>query len=315
MNSDSQHANSAAPVAPGKNFERLIIRTDLDVSTLVEYAAWCMNGNVTGTVIGGERGYSFTTGGAGEVIVTLTENSEPIITDKDLEQLVRLRLGLHLIGIPATVEGKWHSKFPAQEALDKYCTPSEQKTAQDVRLQADSFLTLNDLREIHATLTGEKREVSDLISDENFLRVFPSVDKYMGLYGSFRHKSGNQVSIEWEDNARIGGAHKIDAPNPTYEVYKAWKNNFAQQSSTRGEDRDDGMQRYRWDKWNLAKLLGTVPEKYRVEVFQYVSVCKFDVEEFHSTRGGYQIPENFELFFGDSVIFASRNLDWQIMQI
>ena len=317
MNSDSQNADSAVPVVPAKKFERLIARTSLDLPTLTEYAAWCMDCRVRATGVGcGQRGYSFTSGGAGEIIVTLTETSEPITKESDLEQLVRLRLGLHLIGVPATVEGAWQSRFPSQESLDRYCPASEQKNDPSEQLHAHSFLTLNDLGEINATLTGETRAVNALMSDKKFLSVFPSLDKYMGLYGSFRHKSGNQVSVDWEDNSQIGATHKVDAPNPTYEIYRAWKNNFEKgPKSTHGEDRDEGMQRHRWDKWNLAKLLGTVPVKHQVDVFQYVSVCKFDVEEFHSTHGYYQIPENFELFFGNSVIFASRNLDWQIIEV
>lgn len=301
-----------------KPFEQLAITSHLPFAIIAEFVTWCMRCRLekerasqsTKVKISSRRQnciFELEQLGEETFVVTVSPAGAPVTGIADVQNVVRAALGMHRLGAHSRAEGQLSQAFPDQKFLDKACPEDRRISSLDQEINAHSHLTLADLQEIHDLLIDQPGEVSDLFRDEKFLRVFPSIDYYQGMYGFPRHRSGNQIFIDWVDQKYVV-SHGIDAPNPSDPLYEAFLKERGVES-----DEDDGFARYQWKRWKLAQTLGQVPDQFKSKVFDWVSQVTFDVEEFHSTRGGFPIPEKFEYFYCDSVIFADRELNFEII--
>jgi hypothetical protein len=301
-----------------KPFEQLAISSQLPFAIVAEFVTWCMRSRLQkesesehpkvkissrrhGCVLLLEQV------GAGAFELTVSQSGDQIEKMDDVHRVIRAALGIHVIGGGAKAEGKLSHAFPDQKFLDKACPAEKQISSLDKPINSQTCLTLADLHEIYDLLIDQPADVSDLCREPKFLRVFPSIDYYQGCYGFPRHRSGNYVLIDWVDQ-KYAESHGIDGPNPSDHLYEKY---IKEQG---WDDPDDqGFAGYERKRWKLAKTLGQVPDEFKSGVFDWVAKVAMDVEEFHSTRGGFPIPETFEYFYGDSVIYADRQLDFEII--
>lgn len=302
-----------------KQFERLAITSQHTFAVVAECVTWCMRARLQKESESADKSkVRITSRRSGQVLfleqsgenayeLTVSADGDQIEKMNDVHRLIRAALGVHLIGGGAKAEGKLAHAFPDQKFLDKVCPAEKQLSSVERPINSQTRLTLANLQEIYDLLIDQPAEVSDLCRDPEFLRVFPSIDYYQGCYGFPRHRSGNYVLIDWVDQ-KYAVSHGIDGPNPSDTLYEK----YIKEQGWDDPD-DNGFGSYERKRWKLAKTLGAVPDEFKAGVFDWVTKVSLDVEEFHSTRGGFPIPETFEYFFGDSVIYADRQLDFEII--
>ena len=225
-----------------------------------------------------------------------------------LVALANVYLGLRLIGAKVEARGAWVSQLPDSAFVEKVITPGRMFRDTGASIVDDVCLSLADLEEIGARLFGQTTPAPDLSIDPEFRATFPGIEMKWGSYGFIRHRSGTEIRTCWSDDTHVLQSHGFEAPRPAEPLARKWL-------KTKGvEPETNEFLKYRQKKWRLAKLLNRVPQPYKQRVYEWVITTHFDVEEFHSTRGGYPIPELFECTFGKSTIFCERDLEFAICE-
>lgn len=282
-----------------KRFEYLVAKGNSQSEFIVELAGLCLYGSISESEIETPRRiYSYEIDG--ESVKFKLQDDEPDIEDDiDLLDLIKIYLALSTNGIEVMVEGLWRGRFPDTEFLQKN---------KDYAFDFEVPLTYADLVEVRQFLVNEKRSIEELLKDESFRSVFPSVQSKWGSYGFMRHRSGVEIRTTWNDTVYIA-AHGYEAPLPIQDFFESFvkykKIDYYQ---------DDGFIRYRSKKWKLAKMLARVPEEHKQKVYEWVNATQFAIEEFHDSHGRTYTPETFECYFGNSVITADRNYVFDLIE-
>lgn len=163
-------------------------------------------------------------------------------------------------------------------------------------------LKVSDLDEIWLMLTSRNQPVEKLLGDSEFTAIFPHAELIAGEYESLRHKSGCAVYIETRNNGMIT-AHHLDAPIPGVKAIVE-KHNC-------GVCKEDGYLGSDENRWSISKLLGSVPDAEKAKVFAWAADAIFAVEEFHNTRGGVPLPEQFEYKGDGFYLIADKDLRFE----
>ena len=222
--------------------------------------------------------------------------------------LASVYLGLRLICATVETRGAWVSQLPDSAFVEKFVTPGRMIRDTGASIVDEVCLSLTDLEEIGTRLFGQTTPAPDLSNDPAFRAAFPGIEMKWGYYGFVRHRSGTEIRTCWSDDTHVLQSHGFEAPSPSEPLARKWL-------KTKGvEWTQNEFLKYRKKKWRLAKLLNRVPQPYKQRVYEWVITTHFDVEEYHSTRGGYPIPELFECTYGKSTIFCERDLEFAISE-
>jgi len=290
-----------------KHFECLTA-TGASSAVIVELAGLCLYGSISESQIETRKSI-YTYEIDGESVHFKMEDDEPDIEDDlDLLDLVKVFLGLKIIGSDVQVEGLWRGRFPDAEFLSKHLTPDLLIKDPDQSLVYDVSLSLNNLIEVRQFLVGQTKSIEELLKDKFFTDAFPSVQSKWGSYGFMRHRSGTEIRSTWNETTYVD-AHGFEAPCPGQEIIEAWIKH-----RKLDYEPDAGFSRYRSNKWKLAKLLSRVPQEHKRKVYEWVDQTQFAIEEFHDSHGRTYTPETFECYFGDSVITADRNYNFDLIE-
>ena len=282
-----------------KRFECLVAKGNSQSELIVELAGLCLYGSISESEIETPRRvYSYEIDG--ESVKFKLQDDEPDIEDDiDLFDLIKVFLALKTIGVEVQVEGLWSGRFPDIEFLQKN---------KDYAFDFDVPLTFADLVEVGQFLTNEKRSIEELLKDESFRSVFPSVQSKWGSYGFMRHRSGVEIRTSWNDTVYIA-AHGYEAPLPVQDLFESFV-----KFKKIDYDQEDGFIRFRSNKWKLAKMLARVPVEHKQKVYEWVDATQFAIEEFHDSHGRTYTPETFECYFGNCVITADRNYVFDLIE-
>ncbi len=282
-----------------KRFEYLVAKGNSQSEFIVELAGLCLYGSISESEIETpSRIYSYEIDG--ESVKFKLQDDEPDIEDDiDLLDLIKIYLALSTNGIEVMVEGLWRGRFPDTEFLQKN---------KDYAFDFDVPLTFADLVEVGQFLTNEKRSIEELLKDESFRSVFPSVQSKWGSYGFMRHRSGVEIRTSWNDTVYIA-AHGYEAPLPVQDLFESFV-----KFKKIDYDQEDGFIRFRSNKWKLAKMLARVPVEHKQKVYEWVDATQFAIEEFHDSHGRTYTPETFECYFGNCVITADRNYVFDLIE-
>ncbi|MCC6795174.1 MAG: hypothetical protein IT366_08645 [Candidatus Hydrogenedentes bacterium] len=290
---------------------KLVVKSEHSPQVLAEYVTLCTQGRIFNDyrIESYERELLFhfvQLEGACELVAAGDDiDWEP---DGALLELANVYLGLRLIQATVEVQGPWESQLPDDLFVTKNVTPKKIIGDVNQSVTKEVCLSLANLAEIGARLFSEKRSAPDLSIDAKFREVFPGIEMKWGSYGFIRHRSGTEVRTCWEDKTHELISHGFESPSPSEQLARKWL-------KTKGvEFGQSDFSKYRKKKWRLATLLNRVPQQYKRRVYEWVITTHFDVEEFHSTRGGFPIPERFELEFGKSMIFCGRDLEFELIE-
>ncbi|MCW5824696.1 MAG: hypothetical protein KIT34_18000 [Cyanobacteria bacterium TGS_CYA1] len=282
-----------------KRFEYLIAKGHDQSEVIAELACLCLYGSISDSEIRTRKCCYVYEISDQSLILKLHEDEPDIEDDIDLLDLIKVFLALCVIGAEVQVEGMWRGRFPDQEFLQKHKNHS---------LDFDVPLALEDLPEIRQWLWGQTRSIEELLQDPAFRLVFPSVQSRFGEYGFMRHRSGTEIRATWNDRIYLAG-HGFEAAYPLQEMFEAWI-----KLKKIDYEPDDGFERYRANKWKLARLLGRVPQEHKQKVYEWVNDTQFSIEEFHDSHGRTYTPETFECYFANSVITADRNYNFDLIE-
>ena len=291
--------------------DRLVITSDHSPQVLAEYVTLCAQGRLFNDyrIESHDRDLLFRfTQSVNTCEVVAASGEIDWGPDGALLELARVYLGLLLLRAKVEAQGAWAAELPDEGFVAKHITPDQIIKGVNIPLVKEVCLTLADLEEVGMQLFGQTKPAPDLSIDAKFREAFPGIEMKWGSYGFIRHRSGTEIRTSWEDKVHELISHGFEAPSPSEQLARKWL------KSKGVEFERDEFLKYRKKKWQLATLLSRVPQQYKQRVYEWVITTHFDVEEFHSTRGGYPIPETFELEFGKSMIFCGRDLEFEIIE-
>ncbi len=290
-----------------KRFESMQVTTDIGLGALTELLAVSGDGSVTALNKFEVRGLIyeiFSTDGGYSVAL---EDDEAVEVEKeDLVMPIAMFLGAALIGGKPVVEGRYKDYFPSKEFLDKRLPQTKIVLDRNASLFDEVELSINDLQEIADNLCDNQTAIDVLDGDADFRRVFPGLFCAYGEYGPARHKSGVRVKAAWtcDDDAY----HKIEAPLPCAEVLNLWLKEVGIEAY------DPPFAEVRKKLWQQAKMLSRVPEADRRRVFEWADEVAFEIEQFHSYRGGSPINKPLEVAFSTGIMTVDTNLNWEMVE-
>lgn len=291
-----------------KHFECLTVKSAFAPAILIELIGWLLDGSISESEIETRnRAYSYELF-EDSVLLKIQDDESDFEDDVDLLSLVKVFLGLKIIGADVQIDGLWRGRFPDAEFLQKNLTPEKLIKDPDQSLVYDLSLSLNNLLEVRQILVGQSKPITDLLEDNSFCSAFPSVQSKWGEYGFMRHKSGTEIKTTWNDKVYIE-SHAYEAPCPAQELLEAWI-----KLKKIEVDVDPGFLSYRAKKWKLAKMLSRVAQEHKQKVYEWVNNTQFAIEEFHDSHGRTYTPETFECYFGNSVITADRNYVFELIE-
>lgn len=281
-----------------KRFEYLIAKGN-NPQTVAELAGLCLYGSISKNEIRTRRRKYIYEISDLSAILKIKEDEPDIEDDIDLLDLIKVFLVLKAIGVDVQVEGLWRGRFPDQEFLQRHKNQS---------LDFEVPLNLEDLFEVRQWLVAQTSSIEELQKDLDFRAVFPSVQSKWGDYGFLRHRSGTEIRTTWNDKIYVAG-HGYEAAYPLQEIFEAWV-----KLKKIDYEPDDGFDRYRANKWKLARILSRVPQEHKQKVYEWVNDTQFAIEEFHDSHGRTYTPETFECYFANSVITADRNNHFELIE-
>lgn len=282
-----------------KRFKYLTATGNNQSELMVELIGLCLYGAISESKIRTQRRiYSYEI--IDQTVILNIKGGEPDIEDDiDLLELIKVFLALKQIGVEVQVEGLWGGRFPDNDFLAK----------NKVRfLDFEAPLSLEDLIEIRKWLIGQTKSIEELLKDPAFCAIFPSVQSKWGEYGFIRHRSGTEIRTTWKDKIYIA-SHGYEVAYPLQELLDVFV-----KLKKLDYDVDDGFNRYRSNKWKLARMLGRVGQEHKQKVYEWVDATQFAIEEFHDSHGRTYTPETFECYFGNSVITADRNNNFDLIE-
>lgn len=282
-----------------KRFEYLIAKGHDQNEVIAELAGLCLYGSIQDSQIRTRKCHYIYEISDQSVILKLNEDEPDIEDDIDLLDLIKVFLALSVIGAEVQVEGLWRGRFPDLEFLQKH---------KNQKLDFDVPLALDDLPEIRRWLVGQTKSIEELMQDQAFRLVFPSVQSRFGEFGFMRHRSGTEIRTTWTDRVYVSG-HGFEAAYPLQEMFEAWI-----KLKKIDYDPDEGLNSYRATKWKLARLLARVPQEHKQKVYEWVDATQLAIEEFHDSHGRTYTPETFECYFANSVITADRNNNFDLIE-
>lgn len=297
--------------AQQRRFAEMTIESNVAPGTLMEFIALCSGARVFSEELMGTRArkYEFARLAVNKVSISPKEDERDLKSDEDLLEPVKMMLGAMLLGAEVQVQGSWRHRFPHPTFFQKNLSTADMITDVSRSVHDLIDLSLSDLDEIHRLLTGQTKTVYELLDDSEFRAACPSIDSRYGMYGGIRHRSGVEVKIDWTKDWQIK-YHVIEAPSPCEHILEKWI-----ASSGMKIDLDDGFGNARVKLWKLAKMLGRVPQKHKQRVYEWVNGITFDIEEYHSTRGGHPVPESSDCEFESGIISVNRNLDFEMVEV
>ena len=303
MDSNSVSREDYQKSAVSKKFDRLEAASNIDRSSLIEYAGLCIEGRVHSAWIEGrDRSYAIT-GGDDQITFGLQESDPGIVEEDELVEMQSLMLGLARVNARITLFGRWSSQFPSPKFIEKI-SADERITETTQKIHSLSNLTLADLHQIAHWCSRLRNNEADTIAEPTFRTVFPS-----SFRDCLRHHSGNEVLLH-RDNDGIIASHRIDAPNPADDLIGAW---FASLKRKPPGTRADASAR--WKRWKLSQMLGTIPDVRKPDVFNWVNETIWKIEEYHSSHGRQPSASRMEFYFDDCVIFANDNLEFELIRM
>lgn len=242
----------------------------------------------------------------GALVLTVAEDSDPPQSEDDYLQLLKLYLGAKLLGAEVSFGGLWCERLPPEQFFKSHLAQEQIITAADQILHHETCLTLRDLEEVHKHLVGEKRGASELMQDKNFREIFPAIQERWGDFGFIRHRSGVEIRTQWQDREFLS-THAYEVPSPAEPLLEKWYKH-------KGLDlEEDYFRKHRTRLWHLARLLNKVPAKDKQRVYEWVDAIRFDIEQYHESRGATQMPELSECDFGTGILTVDRNYNFELI--
>lgn len=293
-----------------KRFERMHISTDIGLGALTELLAIGLQGNVSGVgfIENGGLVFDITADTAGGYNVIMPDDCDLEVEKEYLTMPIAMMLSAALIGGNPKVDGRYANYFPSKEFLEKHLTPSKMVLDRSSSLFHQLELSINDLQEIADTLCGNTNDIEALAEDKKFRAIFPGLAYRFGSYGPARHKSGVEVKADWstEDGE---GYHKLEAPIACEDLLNLWLREIGLEAY------DPPFAQVRKAKWQLSKMLSKVPAADRMRVFDWVNDVSFNIEEFHSYKGGVPINSPLECEFGTGIMTVDTNMNWELVEV
>jgi len=289
--------------------ESLVISSAHSPQVIAEYVTLCAQGRLYNSyrIEARYSQFDFVANDHAAVLGAVTARPQ-LETPEALFDVARVYLGLRMAGADVEPRGFWKSALPDDAFVRARLTDDVMLRDNSQSLVSDVCLSFADLAEINRFLVGQARPASELVEDAAFCAAFPAVETRYGFYGSARHRSGTEIKVGWSDDAHLAVVHGFEAPSPAEDLARLWM-----RSQRMKLDEEDFLE-VRQNRWRLAKLLSRVPQRYKSEVYAWVMYVAFEVELFHDTKGGHYIPENFELPFGNYLIFCGRSLEFELIE-
>ncbi len=300
-NSECQEVNQKSAVL--KKFDRLEALSNIDHSSLIEYAGLCIEGRVhSARIEGRDRSYAITRGDD-QITFGLEESDPGIVEEDELIEMQSLMLGLARVNARITVFGRWSSKFPSPKFIEKI-SADEIISETTKKIHAHSNLTLADLHQIAQWCSRLRNDEVNATAEPTFSTVFPS-----SFRDCLRHHSGSEVLL-YRNHDGIIESHRIDAPNPADDLVSEWFTSLKQKKPRTGANASS-----RWKRWKLAQMLGCIPAVHKPEVFTWVSDTMWKFEEYQSSHGRQPSSSRMEFYFDDCVIFANDNMEFELIRM
>lgn len=300
---------------PNKAEIKLRFRTDTSLGVLTEFLSLAVSGGVSANKVRAQSAtYSLAEDKDLAAVEIVVQNSKQRSAADFNQEITQALCAISLIG-GKDLEGFGFSKsVPIQKFYEWFQAQDLAKLSNYAPFDASTNLTLVDLENIFQALSFAKQPVDNLVCDSKFTAVFPYANVIAGKYESLRHSSGCEVFLDTRKDGVIIG-HRIDAPDPVRELMSAWRveivsireSGVSQKPYTSIFD-IDGYRGNNESRWRISKMLGGVPPEHKQAVFEWAANAIYDVEEFHSTRGGVQLPETFQYRVNDVRLTADRNL-------
>jgi len=296
---------------------RILFETTLPDSAVVEFAAVCMHNYIAGSTIACKNfQLQVLKTDDGKIAFEPLQSAAALDLDDDLSEIVKLQLGLFLLEGEVTIEGGWRFKVAPRNFVIELMGDHKPLAVLNEPLNQETALTLADLVEIHDLLNAQPEPLSQLCDHQRFKIAFPNVNSGIGMYEHLRHRRGHEVFGRWAEDGSIE-SYRIDAPSPCESLFQAWNKKFGSKPKRKNVDFDDiadgGFQNSPENRWRIARILNEVPDSKKADAFAWVTKTIMAVEEFHSTRGGRSIPEEFEFWFDDKAIVANRKLEFTLL--
>lgn len=303
-----------------KRFERMDIKSKFSPIAVLNFLAVCNfgrilhslempDGNEVDCLVLQARNVDYAVQIVGDesLVLQVAEGSEVPQSEDDYLQLLNIYFGAKILGAEVKLSGLWCERLPGDEFFAKHLSDSEMLKDVAQGIHHEICLTLNDIEEVHKHLVGEKRGASDLLMDKEFRTIFPSIQQRWGEYGFMRHRSGTEIRTQWLDTQFVY-SHGYEAPSPSEKLLEKWHKHKGL------EWEKDFFKRHRQRKWNLACFLNKVPAQDKQRVYEWVDDTIFDIEQYHDTRGGNQVPELAECQFANCILTVDRNYNFELIE-
>lgn len=297
----------------------LVTVTEFGFPIILEFAGLCIEGRVRcSSVEGHNRFYEVAMSNTmsepscnsniaepncNEITFATKHYGSKILEDFDLREVQCLMLGLARLNATVKAEGKWAPEFPHPKYFSNIGDNDLLRNLSQL-MHSDSFLKLADLREINEWCSRLRVDESKASSDPAFAIAFPS-----SFRDCLRHRSGHEVLL-YRNDAGTLVSHRVDAPNPAEDLYTAWLDSVNQRPP-----KSKANKSLRLKRWRLAKILGSISEGRKPEVFNWVSDVTWKMEEHESTHGREQMPRALEYFFDDYVLFANEQMEFELLKM
>lgn len=286
----------------------LHVETDVPLGAVIEYFGLCFDSWIDGNAVVCENErYTFSENGGKLSVEIKFKKSVKLSCDGAISAAQKLMS----LGAQVDAEGAW-CKVPAvKEALCSTAKKTKQAPNMDLPIHSYCRLTLSDLNQIHDLLSVQKTPADRIRYDDGPRSIFPYLDLFAGDYGSMRHRSGNEIHMNWIGN-QTPGRHKIDAPIPSgTDLLKSKTKNTS--NDTNGDSKPLGPYRKSdTNRWRIAYMLGGIPDADKPRVFDWVTNCFHDIDYFHDTRGGIALPDVFEIEFSTGKLTATHDFVFQL---
>ncbi len=299
---DTQPVSLESSIDAAERF--FVAGTDIDHSIALEFAGLCVEGRVqTSSIAGSRRFYDVFQSSNNEISFATKDYRTASFDDFELRELQCLMLGLVRLNATVNVEGPLKHKIPGARFLATITEADVTKNLSQA-VHPDSCLTFEDLSEISHWFSRMQQDERSSTRDAEFNQVFPSY-----FMDCLRHRSGIEVLLYRDEAGRLE-SHRVDAPNPAEDLYARWLDGLSQKPPP-----SKANTLLRRKRWRLAKLLGSISETRKAEVFNWVSDVKWKMHEYESTSGRTLPPKSLEYYFDDCVIFANDELEFELIKM